>query len=356
MQGLNKVFLAVGFLMLPGMVLAQSSSPAAPPRAVSYPQPSGPGIPAGTAQPTVDLSSRAYLPWIGQNVGLLVNYADFFYQLQKGDATGGTTPYMAPTTALANGQLVTTAIDTSKNATDLTLKNVQYILAFGDESSMKSATYATMPGTDIQPAIIDDFAFNADNILGTLGYDENNAKAVDGLIMFLSGGAKPLGGLTFSSDADTRKKQLAGSDVQDYLLQSRMTAAGQSVVFSNLNYLAQERQIIKGLGSKAGMTTLPTDGSKKEVPDASQLQLEQFLVDRRVGNSSWYTSMNTASSITVQRETLFVLAEISKQMFQQKILMERMLAEQIAMQGQSAQLNRTKLDYDKQSVQKNLSE
>lgn len=352
MQGLNKVFLGVGLLVFPWVSFAQN---AAPPRDVSIPQPSGPSAPAGTPQPTVDLASRAYLPWVGQNVQLLVNYADFFYQLQKGDASGGSSAYMSATTALANKQLVTTVIDTSKNATDLTLKNVQYILAWGDASAMNSSTYATMPGTDIQPSLVDNFAFNADNILGTIGYEDSDSKSVEALIMFLSGGAKPLGGLTFSDDTDTRKKQLAGSDVQDYLLQARMTAAGQSVAFSNLNYLAQERQIIKGLGTKAGMTTLPTDASKSERPDASQLQLEQFLVDRRVGNSSWYTSMDTASSITVQRETLFVLAEISKQMFQQKILMERMLAEQIAMQQQSAQLNRTKLDYDKQSVQKNLS-
>lgn len=365
MQGLNKVFLAVGMLMLPGIILAQSSSPSAPPRDVSYPQPSGPGIPAGTAQPTVDLSSRAYLPWIGQNVGLLVNYADFFYQLQKGDASGGSSPYMAPITALANMQLVSMGNETAKKVIQLTMKNVQDTLAYGDESTMAASTYAAIPATDTVPPVggilMPNIQFNADMILGTLGFDDSTSSdkelsPINALIMFLSGGAKPLGGLTFSTDADTRKKQLAGSDVQDYLLQSRMSAAGQSVAFSNLNYLAQERRIIKGLGVGGGMTTLPTDGNQKVIPDASQLQLEQFLVDRRVGNVSWYTNVNTASSITVQRETLFVLAEISKQMFQQRILMERMLAEQVAMQVQSAQLNRTKLEYDKQSVQKNLSE
>ena len=355
---LNKIFLGVGLVMISATAVAQSY--AAAPRDVSIPQP-GLVYPSYSSpvnkslQPTVDAASYTYLRWMGSNVQLLVNYADFFYQLQKSEGSTAAGAYMAPQTALINTQLVSTAQKTLKNSTDLTLKNMQFVLATGDDSTLGAGTYAAIPGTDIMSPNADNFSFNADNILGTLGNEEKNSKNVDNLVMFLTGAAKPLGGLTLSKNAEERKKQLAGSDVQDYLLQSRTAAAAQSVAFSNLNYMAQERQIVPGLGTQAGMTTLPTDGNSKPVSDASQIQLEQFLSNRRVGNTSWFTNINTASSIAVQRETLFVLAEMEKQMFEQKILLERMLAEQVAMQVQQAQLNRTKLDYDRQSVQKNLA-
>ena len=371
MQGLKKVLLGAGLMVFSGITLAQD---APKPRDVSIPQPAGPASPAGVPTATVDLASRAYLPWIGENERLLVNYADLFYQLEKSNSSGSSGAYMATITALANNNLATTSKDTLKNSTSLTLTDVQkYILAFGDDATLNSTSYAMLNGTDVTQNSSDDFSFNADNILGVEGNTssklnyaipvngkiESDKDSVNTLVMFLGGAAQPLGGLTFSTDPETLKKQLAGSDVQSYLLQARTAAAGQSVALSNLNYLAQERMIVKDLGKKAGYSQLPTptDGSNPQnyINDASQLQIEKFLVDRRVGNSSWYTSVNNASSITVQRETLYVLAEISKQLFEQKLLMERMLAGQVAMQVQTAQLNKTKLDYDRSQVQQNLS-
>lgn len=355
MLGLKKVLLGVTLAAFSGVVLADNPHEPPPPD-VSIPQPAGPGYPAGTPQPTVDAASLAYLPWVGANVRLLVNYSDFFYQLEKSNMSGGSSPYMAAVTTLANNQLVPTLSATAENSSKLTLQNVQAALAYGDTAALASTKYASIPGTDISDStpLSDDFAFNSDNILGVLGYDSNQAEAVKGLIAFLGGSAKPLGGLTFSTTEKIRKQQLAGTDVQNYLLSSRTAAAAQSVALSNLNYLAQERLILKDLGTKSGMTTLPTDGNQKPIADASQLQLEQFLVDRRVGNSSWYTNVNTSSAIAVQRETLFVLAEVSKQLFDQKILMERMLAQTAVMEQQAAQINRAKLDYDQQTIQKSL--
>lgn len=357
---LKKVFLGVGLSLMSGVALAVTY--AAPPRDASIPQPAlvypSYSSPVNKSlQPTVDAASYTYLRWMGSNVQLLVNYADFFYQLQKSESDGASGAYMAPITALANTQFVSAAEDTTKNSTDLTMKNVNFMLAYGDDSTLKADFYAALPGTDIESPSSDNYTFNANNLIGTKSNPsgEKDKDKVDQLIMFLTGGAKPLGGLTFSTDEKKRKQQLAGSDVKDYLLRSRIAAAAASVAYSNLNYLAQERQVVPDLGTKAGMTTLPTDGGAKNIKDASQLELEAFLVNRRVGNTSWYTNVNTASSIAVQRETLFVLAEMEKQMFEQKILLERMLAEQVALQTQQEQLTRTKLEYDRQSVQKNLA-
>lgn len=371
MCGLKKFLLGVGLAVFSGIVLAQST-PASPPTDVSIQPPPAPAFPSGTPQPVVDAASYAYLPWIGENEQLLVNYESFFYQLQQSSFTAGSGAYMAAITALVNNQIVTTNTSTLIAATISTALSVQNVLAFGDQNTLNSTAYALTDGTDLEPpggTTPNDFAFNADNILGATGITDSQLTsavpvngststkldAVNTLVLFLAGGVQPLGGLTFSSDATTRANQLASSDVQSYLLEARTAAAGQSVAFSNLNYLALERVIAKNLGKQAGYTTLPTDGTQTAINDASQLQLEQFMVERRVGNSSWYTAMNTASSITVQRETLFVLAEIEKQLFQQKLLMERMLASQVAIQVQSAQLNKTKLNYDQSQVQQNLS-
>ncbi len=356
---LKKILLGIGFGMMSSVAIAQQSS-APPPADVSIPQP-GLVYPLYSApvtqslQPTLDAASYTYLRWMGSNVQLLVNYANFFYQLQKSEGDIGSGAYMAPTTALVNNYLIAARAGTITASTLATIKNVGYLLSPDDDSTLSAAKYVMVPGTDIKSPDANNIAFNANTIIGSFGYEDKINDDIGNLIMFLTGAAKPLGGLTFSKDADERKKQLQGADVQNYLLAARTASTGQSVAFSNLNYLAQERRIVPGVGQAAGMTTLPTDGSQKPVADASQLQLEEFMVNRRVGNKSWYTNMNTASSIAVQRETLFVLAEMEKQLFEQKILLERMLTEQVAIQEQQAQLNRTKLDYDRQNVQQQLS-
>lgn len=327
------------------------------PNAVSYPFP----YPANhTLQPTVDAAGTTYLPAIGQNLVALVQYQQLFWQMQQDGVNGATSAYKSSSTMTANTQLIPIVITTLKNTTAITLADVQNAMEWGLDASMVKGTYATIPGTDITPSskgdsLLNDFAFNADNLLSVTGYESKSKDDVKGLVAFLSGSANPIGGLTLSPDKDKRTTQLGLDSVKSYLVEARAATAAQSVALSNLNYLAQERLVVPGLGKDAGMTTFPTDGTEQTVADASQLQLEQFLVDRRVGNTSWYTNMNTASSVAIQRETLFVLAEISKQLYQQKILMERLLAEQIAMQQATAQINSTKIAYDQQSVQQTLS-
>jgi hypothetical protein len=175
--------------------------------------------------------------------------------------------------------------------------------------------------------------------------------AVEKLITFLSGMVEPLDVVRLSDDPNKRKSQIEESaQIQRLLLLTRSYTATQSVALNNLYFLAKEREIIPKLGEQSAMTTLPTDGSEDEIKDASQLQLEEFLVNRRVGNSAWYAAVNTASPIAIQRETLFVLAEVQQQLFQLRMINERLLAAMSVMQFQIAQLNKAQMSVAVQDV------
>ena len=94
-----------------------------------------------------------------------------------------------------------------------------------------------------------------------------------------------------------------------------------------MNYILNERTVQKSLGDQAGMTTLPTDASgSSPIHDASPLQVEQFIAQRRADTCTWYTKMNAASATDVSRETLFVLAEIEAELFQLHLDNERIMA------------------------------
>ncbi len=298
---------------------------------------------AGTAAvPTAEVNAYnflPYLPWIGANLAQLVNYADFFYQLEKASVTsvGG---YKTDVTMALNLQKITADQNTVGAAAKLTLSNITRLLS--PSSLFFGQALLSVPGTDTaipcqgqNCPVVDNSAFDVDTLLGSDGYDSTQQTAVNNLMSFLSGMAQPLPTLALSSDTTTRNQQLSRPNVQQFLLAKRAIVAAQSLAISNLNYLAQERSITKGLGTQAGMTTLPTDGTEKPVADASLLQLEKFMINRRVGNTAWYQAMNNASPAVLQRETLYVLAEMQQQMLQMQMTNERLLATMSMIQMQA---------------------
>lgn len=320
-------------------------------------------MPAGgtAAVPTAEVNAfnyLPYLPWIGANVAQLVNYADFFYQLEKASVTsvGG---YKTDVTMALNLQKIISDQDTSTAAAKLTLSNITKLLS--PSSIFFGQALLTIPGSDTAVPcqgqncpVIDNSAFDVDTLMGSDGYDSTQQKAVDNLMSFLSGAAQPLPTLALSTDQKTRAQQLQRPDVQQFLLAKRALVAAQSLAISNLNYLAQERNIISGLGTKAGMTTLPTDGNEKPVADASLLQLEEFMINRRVGNTAWYQAMNNAPPAVLQRETLYVLAEMQQQMLQMQMTNERLLATMSMIQMQANGMATATLGSQQTMINKNL--
>lgn len=302
-----------------------------------------------------------YLPWIGANIAQLVNYANFFYQLQQNYfVIGGA--YNAPITTLANIARSDIAATLLASINTLTQDNVTYL--FNTDHSSVLTHLIGLPGTDTYLPCSgisctfgsgntppDNSYFNANLLFNSAGYSGDDAKKLNDVISFLSGLAQPFDvSNILSSDPEERRKQLQDTTVQKYLLMVRSYIASQSLVLSNFTFLAKEREVVSNLGKKAGMTTLPTDGKESAIDNASPLQVDEFLVKRRTGNPSWYTAVNNASSPALQRETLYVLAELNAQIFQLRMLNERMLASLSLIQMQSAQMNKSFMTYQQQSV------
>ncbi|PHQ80778.1 MAG: hypothetical protein COB66_04020 [Coxiella sp. (in: Bacteria)] len=99
---------------------------------------------------------------------------------------------------------------------------------------------------------------------------------------------------------------------------------------NNFEHIISERTPVKDLGTKAGIPG---------VKDASPLQIQEYLATRRVSSPQWFTSVQSASATSVQRQTLIVLAEIEAQNFQAHLDSERMLATMSAQTAMSGSLS-----------------
>ncbi len=337
----------------------QSSSVAPPPSMPAWPY--GVPIAGASTTPTVEKSGFTYLPflpWTGQNVALLANYADFFYQLEKDNTTSDKTwAYDAKGTIMANNQLSQTQDSNMAAVNKTTTAQFQKQLTFFPKDGTFT-NYALIPGTDTttckdfspeSKCMPSNNAFNADSLLGVTGFSQEMRKTeIDPLIVFLGNLTQTFTNPGFKEDdsEDKRKDLLSNKTIQDYILGIRTVSALQSMALSNFNLMAQEREVIPGLGTKAKMIDLKTasDPTPKEIPDASQVQVEKYLIDRRLNNPKWYTEMNKATSISLQRETLFVLMEMQRQIYELRMANERMLATMSTMQMTMLQMSKAQID------------
>lgn len=117
---------------------------------------------------------------------------------------------------------------------------------------------------------------------------------------------------------------------QKFQLTKRSILAQQSAVQQMLNYLYYERKPSVQLAQQAHLppeytTTNYSSDGKSKVVTVSPLQYENYVANHRVNSSKWYQAMSTASPATVQREILYVLADILSKMQQQHMDNERML-------------------------------
>jgi len=180
-----------------------------------------------------------------------------------------------------------------------------------------------------KPTVLHDNYFNFGSVINPVVYTPDQANAAKYYVTYLSKDYTPLTtGVDFSkfvsamhnSKPDRQytllRNLMTNPTFQKYELALRSAVASQTVATNNLNYLMAERTPVKGLGTKAGMSTA----------DASPLQVEKYQATRRVNSKQWYQQMQAATPATVQRETLFVLAELEKQNYQAHLDRERILA------------------------------
>ncbi len=176
----------------------------------------------------------------------------------------------------------------------------------------------------------DDY-FDADSLLGPEAYTSDQQTAAQYYVNFVTQSYIPLGstinfaplaGLSYASFVNFQRNTQV---YQNYQAGVRSYMALTSIPLSNFNQLMAERTVQQGLGTAAGLT-VPTANGPQAVADASPLQIQEFIANRRVNSVQWYKDMAAASPATVQRESLFVLAEIESQLQQLHGDNERLLA------------------------------
>lgn len=179
----------------------------------------------------------------------------------------------------------------------------------------------------------DNSSFLFTSLIGPLQYDQNktgygNVKDAENYldVLFQMGGNALVikKGLTDPDKVWTNPKFIK------YLEKYRGLVAAYSMVVDNFLTMKHYRDPIKGLGTQVGMK----DENNKPIADASLAAAENYLAVERL-NSDWYKKMETANPITVQRETLYLLAEMRYEMHRMRQDNERLLAAVSAQQLQS---------------------
>lgn len=184
---------------------------------------------------------------------------------------------------------------------------------------------------------------------GTSGY--NNAENAEHFIKYLSNQYSPAPLVDFSKIISDNKldQVLQMPSVQQYLYTLREMVASYSVGMSDLYYLYQQRvptDTDKLLGSSHFQSIIKSNLPENLQKKASPLALEQWMAEHRLVNYDpdktnpktvppWVVAMENATPATLQRETVYLLAEIRYEMFQDRMLRERMLATMAAQQMQS---------------------
>ncbi len=118
---------------------------------------------------------------------------------------------------------------------------------------------------------------------------------------------------------------------QKYQYTIRQIVASRSMVTDILNQLLMERAPSAQLAQQANVpkqyetVNNYNPVTKKKETTLSPLQLENYIANHRVNSSKWYQAMSTASPAVVQRETLFVMAEILSKMQQAHLDREKMI-------------------------------
>ena len=346
-----------------------ANQPPSPPNMRTYP-----GT-AGTV-PVVEVTAYQYFPtyfwYFADYLYLITDYLWYFYEQSLGDITG-TGPYAEAITVMSNatnltvqsplnwatGSANTTSLNSLVQTSTMGLVSLDFSPAIGN---FINAIGIAIPGTDIQ-AGSDNSPFSFDTLFEPIAYSTTQQGQAVSYINFVLGNYNnPPQALTLSTKASALQAQLANQSVTAYILAYRNFVAAQSVAYSNLNYLYNERLVntSANLGSQAGMSTLPTDKNtgygQSLIAQASPLQVQQWMIQRRLNNSTWFTEMNNATSLQIARETLFVLAEMEAQLYQLHLDNERLLAATTAMQLQTVPFAKTALSQSQQAAQQAASQ
>jgi hypothetical protein len=252
-----------------------------------------------------------------------VNFATAYGQVQI-NLTNNASTMLIPLMPDANGNLSQnatgqdlgqTAIQTLLTASPTTIGNYQQALnnalatapsvnglfsGFGGNASqVPFDTNATLPNYDIK------------SLINPLGYA--NQATVQTALNYIQFMAQP------SFNANIEKLRGYNSpNFLPYIMTLRSYVAMQSIGLANFYKSFSDRVRITGLGGQAGI-------SNSSNAPASVLEVEDYAAKKRVADSNWYKAMETATPATIERETLYVLAEMRLEMYKNRLALERLI-------------------------------
>lgn len=216
--------------------------------------------------------------------------------------------------------------------------------------------------------------FDPNNLLGRLQYDvgastqKANApgpqqQAAENFITMVSGQAYPMKVVDISKLANVNIAY-DNSDIASYLVQLRTYAAQQAMGLSNLYRLYAERLPNSNNTQQEIQQLLPPQPSGSPIPNyvpptlpnnPSDLQVRHFLATRRVDDANWVQTMGAASPAEVDRQTLFLLAEMRAEMFTQEMELEKLNATMSVLVLQNTMAQSILLQQSGQKAQQILS-
>lgn len=205
-------------------------------------------------------------------------------------------------------------------------------------------------------------SFNFGNLVTPLAFSGPEAQAAHRFIQFATGqyiqqgsddltATVNLQNLTSIKDLQKRASALNSLVIspayKKWQFAVRSAIANRSITNSLLNQLVSERTPNKN--------TCYKNEKNQDVCDVSALQLQHYIATHRTGSKDWYRSMSSAPPSVIQRETLFVLAEIEKQNFQAHIDRERQIAATTAVALGLGSANKALLQTLAQAVNSKIS-
>jgi hypothetical protein len=170
-------------------------------------------------------------------------------------------------------------------------------------------------------------------------------------IRFISGFGTPISNINLNSETQLSAKQKLdiqnSANYQTYMVQRRQFIAQQSAALSNLYRIYQSRLPIQTI--KSADTPLAVD-------NPSSAQIANYNATWRTASPTWYTQMGTASQSNVEKELLFVLAELQVELHKLHLDNERMIALTSVSQLASLQTAKQSLAISEKQVQDTINQ
>ena len=221
-------------------------------------------------------------------------------------------------------------------------------IGFTDDNNQPASLFS-LPGVSSAAQMKkNDRSYNVDSLILPQSYSTNaERKAATNFITYLSKNYKLSNSVDLSPLKDNTKKLQALKNTvqyQNYLVANRSNIAAASIPLSNLNHIYSERVKLEDIINNMEANGQPVNNTLKNVVKTlannninSLLELQNYVATHRLTDQKWREKMLSASPATVQRETLFVLAEIESQLQRLHLDNERLLTTESAAQLQMTQ-------------------